>query len=147
MNGLYWPVEMLNVKMRYRSSLLDTSTSSNHNLSLFGFFRDFRVIFIWLKMNKLRIKPGQKPEKGGGFRRSTAGGRELGLEARPPARLICWRKLFSTGKSGLLPGVWEGDGRCMSKDAGRRSRLCPRKNHPEIPEEAEFSTRCSGRFF
>src|SRR5208282_1523313 len=106
--------------------------------SEFWFFRDFRVIFIWLKMNKLRIKPGQKPEKGGGFRRSTAGGRELGLEARPPARLICWRKLFSTGKSGLLPGVWEGDGRCMSKDAGRRSRLCPRKNHPEIPEEAEI---------
>lgn len=70
-----------------------------------GFFRDFLVISIWLKMNMLRAKTWEKPGKIGGVLRSTAGGRELGLKARPPARLIRGRTPFPIEKFGLLPVV------------------------------------------
>ena len=43
---------------------------------------------------------GAKARKWWAFLCSTAGGRELRLEARPPARLICWRTSFLIGKVG-----------------------------------------------
>jgi hypothetical protein len=46
-----------------------------------------------------------KVRETGVFLHSTAGGRELGLKARPPARLVGWRTPSTIRNNGLLPVV------------------------------------------
>ena len=90
-------------------------------------------------MIPLRIKSqGKSQKKPEAVAIRPPGGTQAGDRSSAPCSFDLLANAFPLREIWAFAWGFGGRRPLMSKDAGRRSRLCPMKNHPETPDEAKM---------